>query len=63
MDMERCKFKKLNEGEFKELYQVIIRNNLQLWKTYRVMGASIGHGTLLERTAKFQLKAVLIVVN
>jgi hypothetical protein len=36
---------------------------LQLWKTWRITGTSIGHGTLLERTSTFKLKRVLIIVN
>jgi hypothetical protein len=50
MDMERFNLKQLNEEKAKERYQVTIKNKLQLWKTSMMMGTSIGHGTLLERT-------------
>jgi hypothetical protein len=50
MDVERFNLKQLNEDEVKEQYQVTIKIRLQLWKTKMIMGTSIGHGKLLERT-------------
>jgi hypothetical protein len=45
MDVERFNLKQLNEEKVKEQYQVTIRN-----KFWMIMGTSIGHGKLLERT-------------
>jgi hypothetical protein len=50
IDMEKLNLKKLNKGGVKEQYQVKITNSLQLWKTSRIMGTSIGHGTILQKT-------------
>jgi hypothetical protein len=50
MDVETFNLKKLNEEEVKEQYQVTIKNKMQLWKTLTIMGRSIGHGKVLERT-------------
>jgi hypothetical protein len=33
MDIDRFNPKKLNEGEVKELYQVMIKTDFQLWRT------------------------------
>jgi hypothetical protein len=45
MDVERFNLKKL-----KEQYQVTIKNKFAALKTLRIMGTSVGHGTLLETT-------------
>jgi hypothetical protein len=58
MDMDRFNLKKLNE-EVKEQYQVTIRNKAVL-ENLEIMGTSIGHGTLLERTSKFWRKRVFV---
>jgi hypothetical protein len=63
MDMERFNLKQLNEEEVKEQYQITVKISLQLWKTYMIMGTSIGHGKLLERTSSFQPKTVSGFVN
>jgi hypothetical protein len=49
MDVYRFNLKKLNEGGVKEQYQVTIKTDFQLWRTWRIMGTLIGHWTLLER--------------
>jgi hypothetical protein len=48
--MERFNLKKLNDGNVKESTRLQSKTSLQLCKTLRVLGTSIGHGTLLERT-------------
>jgi hypothetical protein len=49
-DVERFNLKQLNEEEVKEQYQVTIKKSLQLSKTWMILGTSIRHGALLERT-------------
>jgi hypothetical protein len=49
MDMERFNLKEFNE-EVKEQYKVTIKNKFSALENKRVMGTSIGHGALLERT-------------
>jgi hypothetical protein len=49
MDMDRFNLKKLNEGEVREQYQVTIKLNFKLWRTWRIMETLIGYETLLER--------------
>jgi hypothetical protein len=50
MDVERFNLKQLNEEEVKESIRLQSKISLQLWKIWMIMGTSIGHGKLLERT-------------
>jgi hypothetical protein len=52
MDVERFNLKQLNEEEVKEEHQVTIKNKCAALENldYMIMGTSIGHGKLLERT-------------
>jgi hypothetical protein len=45
MDMERFYLKKLNNS-----IRLHSKTSLEIWKTYRIMGTSIGHGKILYRT-------------
>jgi hypothetical protein len=51
IDTERFSVKKLNEGDVKEQYQVIITNKFVAMEK-RTARTSTGHGTILEKTSK-----------
>jgi hypothetical protein len=55
--------KRLNLGKLKKSIRLQTQTSLQLWKTYKVMRTSTGHGRLLERTSKFRPKRVSVTVN
>jgi hypothetical protein len=48
--VERFNLKQLNEKEVKEQYQVTIKNKFAALENLMIMGKSMGHGKLLERT-------------
>jgi hypothetical protein len=52
IDTKRFNVKELNEEDIKEQYLVTIRNKFAALETYRTVGTSTGHGTMLERTSK-----------
>jgi hypothetical protein len=49
MDMDRFSLKQLNDEEVKESIRLQSKTDFQLWRTYRILGTLIGHGTLLQR--------------
>jgi hypothetical protein len=53
MDTERFNVKRKGGGV--KTIRLQSETRLQLWKTYRTVGSSIGHGAVLERTAFFGL--------
>jgi hypothetical protein len=63
VDMDRLNLKKLNEGVLKNSIRLQSETSLQLWKTWRTVGISTGHWTILERTSKFRAKKVYVTVN
>jgi hypothetical protein len=60
METERFNVKQLNEGGggLKNSVRLQLETSLQLYKTWRTVETSVGHGTVLERTSKFRLKRV-----
>jgi hypothetical protein len=63
IDTERFNVKKLNKRMLKNSIRLQSETSFQLWKTYRTVGTSTGHGTRLERTSKVQPKRVQVIVN
>jgi hypothetical protein len=60
--VERFSLKNLTEEEVKEQYQVT-KQVCRSCKLKRIMGTSIGHEILLERTSKFQPKRVSVTAD
>jgi hypothetical protein len=63
MDVERFNRKKLNKGEVKEQSDYNQRQVCSYGKLKGIMGTSIQHGMLSDRTSKFQPKRVSVIVN
>jgi glycine betaine/choline ABC-type transport system substrate-binding protein len=58
IDTERFNVKKLNEGDVKEQYQVIIRKKFAALENLEDSGDINRDGIILERTSKFRPKKV-----
>jgi hypothetical protein len=54
---EWLNLKKLNEWDVNSI-RLQPETSLLLWKTYRTMGTSTGHRSILDRTSKFRPKRV-----